>query len=561
MYWSGPTHEKGDGALSWSCSDPDRISVSHGDIINGDVYFQVSYEEWSKGYSATITVTAAETDHYKAATATCTVMASSSVQGSYQSSGIYESGGNVKSKFSDPQNDNSQNQETLLSTNLDLTVLPVTHLDNERLSSVSNELRKKLMASAGSDQIGAMAVNAALTDNQTGEEIHSTIGDLTLSPTGSLAQSYQMNYKNMACIAVHLKPDITPFLTVNIGPDSSHVGPDSTAPAELDVSYDRDTTSASTGDSTVQSYDFTMPTGDVTVHSSFAPMPDSTYIPRTDVFAVSTGDQPVNSSNPDSEWTIQRNDFTMPTGDVTVNSSFAPMPDSTPAPTDTIAPNMTAAPASTAAPQDTIAPDTTAVSANAVSSFNTFGSLKIGEGLYDRGIDGELNESYLRLEDGLRINAGSDDDSSAGSNEGQLVVQRGDLTLVPVGSLSPTVEFTPCKLTESDVVIRNTSLSPFLLIYGPKEAFSKLLTVRAKDGVFTWDGEGHAVAAEPSIAEGTTLYYSLDLESWQTEAPAFTDVLWNGDGSVGSYQVYVLADNPDCDPAVCSYTVTIVPAQ
>ena len=148
------------------------------------------------------------------------------------------------------------------------------------------------------------------------------------------------------------------------------------------------------------------------------------------------------------------------------------------------------------------------------------------------------------------------------SNEGQLLASTlGDLTLVPVGSLSPTVEFIPCKLTESGVVIKDTSLSPFLLIYGPKEAFSKLLTVRAKDGVFTWDGEGHAVAAEPSIAEGTSLYYSLDLENWQTEAPSFTDVLWNGDGSVGSYQVYVLADNPDCDPAVCSYTVTIVPAQ
>ena len=110
------------------------------------------------------------------------------------------------------------------------------------------------------------------------------------------------------------------------------------------------------------------------------------------------------------------------------------------------------------------------------------------------------------------------------------------------------------------MIVSDTSLSPFLLIYGPKEAFSNLLTVRAKDGVFTYDGEGHAVAAEPSIAEGTTLYYSLDLENWQTEAPSFTDVLWNEDGSVGSYQVYVLADNPDCDPAVCSYTATILPA-
>ena len=129
-----------------------------------------------------------------------------------------------------------------------------------------------------------------------------------------------------------------------------------------------------------------------------------------------------------------------------------------------------------------------------------------------------------------------------------------------MGSLSPNVEIITCQMTSNGVRVPGTSLSPFLLIYGPKEAFSNLLTVRAKNGVFTYDGEGHAVAAEPSIVEGTTLYYSLDLESWQTEAPSFTDVLWNEDGSVGSYQVYVLADNSNCDPAVCSYLVTILPA-
>ena len=192
--------------------------------------------------------------------------------------------------------------------------------------------------------------------------------------------------------------------------------------------------------------------------------------------------------------------------------------------------------------------------------YKTEVNLDVNNGLNGTGNNSELKESYLRIQDGLRNNAGLDDNSSASSNEGQLVVQRGDLTLVPTGSLSPTVEFIPCKLTENGVIVSDTSLSPFLLIYGPKEAFSNLLTVRAKDGVFTYDGEGHAVAAELSIAEGTTLYYSLDLENWQTEAPSFTDVLWNEDGSVGSYQVYVLADNPDCDPAVCSYTATILPA-
>ena len=206
---------------------------------------------------------------------------------------------------------------------------------------------------------------------------------------------------------------------------------------------------------------------------------------------------------------------------------------------------------STAASQDTN-------DSNTNSADNAL-EVNIGLGLNGTGNNSSVYESYLRIQDDLRNPAGSDDNSSASSNEGQLLVQRGDLTLVPTGSFSPTVEFIPCKLTENGVIVSDTSLSPFLLIYGPKEAFSNLLTVRAKDGVFTYDGEGHSVAAEPSIAEGTTLYYSLDLESWQTEAPSFTDVLWNEDGSVGSYQVYVLAENPDCDPAVCSYTVTILP--
>ena len=152
--------------------------------------------------------------------------------------------------------------------------------------------------------------------------------------------------------------------------------------------------------------------------------------------------------------------------------------------------------------------------------------------------------------------------NGVGEEFGELLIRTSDgLTVASVGSLSSKVEFIPCKLTREGVLIPDTTTSPFLLIYGPKEAFSNLLTVRAKDGVFTWDGEGHQVAAEPSIEECTTLWYSLDLENWQTEAPVFTDVLRNEDGSVGSYQVYVLAENPDCDPAVCSYTVTINPAE
>ena len=87
----------------------------------------------------------------------------------------------------------SQNQEMHLRTDLDLTLLPVTEQDGNRLSSLLDALRKKLMASAGSDQIGAMAVDAVLTDKHTGEELHSTNGDLTLSFTGSLGQSFQIS--------------------------------------------------------------------------------------------------------------------------------------------------------------------------------------------------------------------------------------------------------------------------------------------------------------------------------------------------------------------------------
>ena len=190
------------------------------------------------------------------------------------------------------------------------------------------------------------------------------------------------------------------------------------------------------------------------------------------------------------------------------------------------------------------------------------GGSSTGNQMMNTDNNSKLYESYLRIKDGLRFNAGLDDDSSAGSSGEQLLANaHSDLTVKPVGSFSPKVEFIPCKLTSKGVLIPDTTTSPFLLIYGPKEAFSNLLTVRAKDGVFTWDGEGHQVAAEPSIAEGTTLWYSVDLETWQTEAPVFTDVLRNEDGSVGSYQVYVLAENPDCDPAVCSYTITINPAE
>ena len=431
-------HDQGDGALSWSFSDPDRMSLRSGNLFWGTVSIDVPYAEWREGYSATVTAIAAETDHYKAATATLTIVAISSIQAEYSASSGSGSAADVMHYMSKHQL-TIQMQETIQMQDIDLTVRPVSTLDNQSLLSASNELRKKLMASAGASQIGAMAVDAALIDRQTGAELHSTTGDLTLSFTGSLAQSYKKNYKNMACVAVHLKQNST---------DSSTVG---------NSKYD--TTTADWKDDRLD-------------HSS----------------SYSGGTTGTDESSP------------------------------------------TATSGSTTAPQGT----------NGSNKDSSKG------GVLDFIVS--ANEIQKQL-------LGSDN-----SNEGQFLVQHDNQTLVPVGSLSPTVEFMPCKLTESGVVIKDTSLSPFLLIYGPKEAFSKLLTVRAKDGMFTYDGEDHAVAAEPSIEDGTTLYYSLDLENWQTEAPSFTDVRWNEDGSVGSYQVYVLADNPDCDPTVCSYSVTILPA-
>ena len=180
----------------------------------------------------------------------------------------------------------NQMQETIQMQDIDLTVSPVSTLDNQSLLSASDELRKKLMASAGAGQIGSMAVDATLIDTQTGAELHSTNGDLTLSLTGDLQRKYQENYKEMDCIAVHLEQDSTPFLTVNIRHDSS-------APAEQDVSYNPDTTSTSTDDSTVESYDFTMPTGGVTADSSFAPTTDSTAAPQ----GTSTNGQGVYSNS------------------------------------------------------------------------------------------------------------------------------------------------------------------------------------------------------------------------------------------------------------------------
>ena len=443
----------------------------------------------------TVTATAAETTNYKAATATCVFVRSSEIDAYFDTTS--DATLNVRDAPFIGRNDGKK--QTLKTEELDLTIRPLSDRDDKSLLGASLKLWKKLMDSVGASLIGSMAVDVALFDNQTGMEVHNVSGDLTLMLTGVLQQKYQENYKEMACYAVHIKQDST-----------------------------TGSTAASTGTSTngqgvnIDSQSFIRPGGTIDTSGSNAD--------GSGVYAGSSG-------------------FTMDGGNIDTTTTGTS--GSTAVSQDTNGSNTTTGTSgSTAASQDTDGSNTNAAD-NALE-------VNIGLGLNGTGNNSRVYESYLRIQDDLRNPAGLGDDSSASSNEGQLLVStHNDLTVVPTGSFSPTVEYIPCELTERGVRIPDTSLSPFLLIYGPKEAFSNLLTVRAKDGVFTYDGEDHAVAAEPSIVEGTTLYYSLDLESWQTEAPSFTDVLWNEDGSVGSYQVYVLAENPDCDPAVCSYTVTI----
>ena len=506
----------------YQASDPSELS-------RYALYFSADVET-----PVTVTATAAETTNYKAATATCVFVRSYEIDASFDTTS--DATLNVRDAPFIGRNDGKG--QTLKTEELDLTIRPLSDRDDKSLLGASLKLWKKLMDSVGASLIGSMAVDVALVDNQTGMEVHNVSGDLTLMLTGVLQQKYLENYKEMACYAVHLKQDST---------TESTTAPTNTSTNGQGVHND--------------SSSFNMDSG--TIDTSGANADGSGVYAGSSGFAMNGGN--INTTSTGTSGSTAASQDTNGSNTSTGTSG------STAASQDTNGSNTTTGTSgSTAASQDTNGSNTTTgTSGSTAASQDTNGSntnaadnaleVNIGLGLNGTGNNSSVYESYLRIQDDLRNPAGSDDNSSASSNEGQLLVQRGDLTLVPTGSLSPTVEFIPCKLTENGVIVSDTFLSPFLLIYGPKEAFSNLLTVRAKDGVFTYDGEGHAVAAEPSIVEGTTLYYSLDLESWQTEAPSFTDVLWNEDGSVGSYQVYVLAENPDCDPAVCSYTVTILP--
>ena len=525
----------------YQASDPSELS-------RYALYFSADVET-----PVTVTATAAETTNYKAATATCVFVRSYEIDASFDTTS--DATLNVRDAPFIGRNDGKG--QTLKTEELDLTIRPLSDRDDKSLLGASLKLWKKLMDSVGASLIGSMAVDVALVDNQTGMEVHNVSGDLTLMLTGVLQQKYLENYKEMACYAVHLKQDSTTESTTaptNTSTNGQGVHNDSS-------SFNMDSGTIDTSGANADG------SGVYAGSSGFAMNGGNINTTSTGTSGSTAASQDTNGSNTSTG----TSGSTAASQDTNGSNTSTGTSGSTAASQDTNGSNTTTGTSgSTAASQDTNGSNTTTgTSGSTAASQDTNGSntnaadnaleVNIGLGLNGTGNNSSVYESYLRIQDDLRNPAGSDDNSSASSNEGQLLVQRGDLTLVPTGSLSPTVEFIPCKLTENGVIVSDTFLSPFLLIYGPKEAFSNLLTVRAKDGVFTYDGEGHAVAAEPSIVEGTTLYYSLDLESWQTEAPSFTDVLWNEDGSVGSYQVYVLAENPDCDPAVCSYTVTILP--
>ena len=579
-------HNKDGGALSFSSSDPERIEIlleSFTGNISSAIYY-VSYEEWCEGYVAVITATAAETYYYKAATATYTVMADESIRGSFTST----NGSNGGAIEGTPTKDVDFLINVIsLKQNIDLTLRPASDEDSKSLLGASSALREKLMAAVGSGQIGTMTVDASLIDSQTGEENHSISGDLLISFTGSLQQRYLENYENMSCYAVHIKQDSTPSPTVTPSPTIAPTATVTPSPTIAPTATD------AKGVYVDDSSSFNMTDGSI---SPKATATDGVYVDDSSSFNMADGSIP-------STTTATPSPTAAPATTVTPSPTAAPLATAMPSPTATPATTVTPSPTvpllATAMPMPTAAPtasathDNPGVSAAPIMYVNYslgidgsplatathdipgvsaapimyvnyslgIGGSSTGSQMMNTNNNSRFYESYLRFKDELRINAGLGDNSSAGSSGKQLLTNaHSDLTVAPIGSLSSKVEFIPCKLTREGVLISDTTTSPFLLIYGPKEAFSNLLTVRAKDGVFIWDGEGHQVAAEPSITEGTTLWYSLDLESWQTEAPEFTDVFWNEDGSVGSWQVYVLAENPDCDPAVCSYTVTIIPA-
>ena len=650
--------EQGVGAVTVSSSSGRVVRIPNNESAPPNSFRYVVSCNPSVKTPVTVTATVAETMNYKAATATCIFVRSDEIDAYFIAD---DSQAAVKTE---------EMEQTVKIKELDLTLRPVSNLDDESLLGASSDLRKKLMASVGASQIGSMAVDAALVDNQTGMEVHNVSGDLTLKLTGDLQQSYQKNYKNMACVAVHIKQDVSYFAPM----------PDSTPAPQGTTS---DGAGASFGSS-----GFSMSGG--TIPSSAAATDGAGVYAGSSSFSMSGGTIPssvTGSGNGSATGNVGASIGVSSSGANGTGTDAAAAGNALEGIAnriDNIANNASASSADKAnALKDAVGemnaivagggtgdPDKDEVLNEVVEKLSTItdggttdeaalnglleqivalvdavADLMRAEGTgTDKDVEDILNAIKAQMSNARENSSGEDKDpedildklknqlgsssagnsgmtsqqagsSSSSSNSGMTSQQAGSSSVSSnsgmtsqqagssssaggssmtsqqagssssaggsrmtsqqagigsstskpgalgraMGSLSPNVEIITCQMTSNGVRVPGTSLSSFLLIYGPKEAFSNLLTVRAKDGVFTYDGEGHAVAAEPSIAEGTTLYYSLDLENWQTEAPSFTDVRWNEDGSVGSYQVYVLAENPDCDPAVCSYTVTIVP--
>ncbi len=76
------------------------------------------------------------------------------------------------------------------------------------------------------------------------------------------------------------------------------------------------------------------------------------------------------------------------------------------------------------------------------------------------------------------------------------------------------------------------------------------ITATGYDGIY--DGQSHAASAEASVAEDTTIEYSLDEENWSAEAPGIKDV--------GQKTVYVRATNANYETATDTCILNISPA-
>ena len=596
---TGLIHELGDGELSWTSSDPDHIQLI-GDLTSGDWCFNVSSDAWSDGYSPKIYVTAAETDHYKAATAKCKFIDKGSMD--IAMGLIPPDGLNLFHYFSKNEL-NTDNNYTLslgLASPADVRIMSYY---------AKSLLGQRLFSSAN---ISTLAFDAKLCDNQTGEEIHDRYGNLIIKTPEAIQQAYKES--ELACYAVHLRMPTPAPLEVKspsdafptVAPMPAPTAP--ATPAPTLTASEKLTTISDLGVAVVVVPQSPSPSAASPGYTT--PTPAGKSMSGIGLSGIGQTAMPTPAAEP----------TTTATSTLTSNASLSTNAEKEGASINSS--GMNGLSVEQVLAQAANGKDSAAVDGTASKNHNV--NIKIPSGINVNGIvvedivtdkkgDRKESQDIISINKdpsnvNITVTLGEKDSNNnykvVNSVYADKMAQQADTlkaadvrdpenlfdwfisasealeilgvdmsagnntNLIPDTSLSPfsaseVLEIIDCDVSEdkNTTLIPDTSLSPFLLIYGPKEAFSNLLTVRARNSVFTWDGEGHAVAAEPSIVEGTSIYYSLDLENWQTEAPAFTDVLWNEDGTVGCYQVYVLALNPDCDPAVCGYTVTIVPAE